>query len=83
MFDDAINTNGLQEKVVELLVNWVKEQNLPGLKVEVVKEPNRTPVILCEVEATQQDAGTILLYGCVLKLRGTTSTYRKLCLQSL
>ena len=66
MFDEQVHTNGLQEKVVELLVQWVKSQQVPGLKVEVVKDPKcRTPVIFIEVEATQQDCGTILLYGCV------------------
>lgn len=64
MFDEQVHTNGLQEKVVELLVQWVKSQQVPGLKVEVVKDPKcRTPVIFIEVEATQQDCGTILLYG--------------------
>jgi len=68
VFDDNIHTNGLQEQVVDLLTKWVDAQKafVPGMKWEVVKEPNRTPVIFIEIEATKPDAGTILLYGYVV-----------------
>ena len=34
-FDKDWETNGLVDKVVELLVNWVKNQNVENLHVEV------------------------------------------------
>jgi acetylornithine deacetylase/succinyl-diaminopimelate desuccinylase-like protein len=63
-FDPEWNTNGLQEKAVDLFVEWVKSQNVAGLKIEVLKEPTRTPVIFIEVDS--QPAGsehTVLMYG--------------------
>jgi len=63
-FDPEWNTNGLQEKAVDLFVAWVKSQNVEGLKMEVLKEPTRTPVIFIEVDS--QPAGsehTVLMYG--------------------
>lgn len=35
-FDPEWNTNGLQEKAVDLFVSWVKSQNVEGLKMEVL-----------------------------------------------
>lgn len=34
-FDPEWNTNGFQEKVVDLFVTWVKLQNIAGLQIEV------------------------------------------------
>jgi len=34
-FDPEWNTNGHQEKAVDLFVSWVKEQNVAGLQIEV------------------------------------------------
>ena len=62
MFDPAWATNGLQEKVVDLFVSWVKAQNVPGLTLEVLQDKGRTPLIFIEVASTG-GAGTTLLYG--------------------
>ena len=65
-FDPEWATNGLQEKVVELFVDWVKSKNVPGLALEVVKLEGMTPLIFMEVEATTDcpnDVGTVLMYG--------------------
>jgi acetylornithine deacetylase/succinyl-diaminopimelate desuccinylase-like protein len=59
-------TNGYQEEAVDLLVNWVKEQNMiAGLKLEVIKEEGRTPLVFMEVPAFGEGARdeTVLLYG--------------------
>eukprot|EP01100_Stratorugosa_tubuloviscum_P000623 TRINITY_DN1135_c1_g1_i1.p1 TRINITY_DN1135_c1_g1~~TRINITY_DN1135_c1_g1_i1.p1 ORF type:complete len:481 (+),score=231.06 TRINITY_DN1135_c1_g1_i1:136-1578(+) len=64
IFDPNWNTNGLQEKAVELIVNWIQKQNLANSKLEVIKDAARTPVILIEVESTCEDKETtVLLYG--------------------
>ena len=37
-FDKDWATNGLMEKAVDLIVNWVKEQKVEGLQIEVKKK---------------------------------------------
>jgi acetylornithine deacetylase/succinyl-diaminopimelate desuccinylase-like protein len=64
LFDPEWMTNGLQEQAVDHIVRWIREQNVPGLTLEVVKHEGRTPLVLIEVEATTDDKeDTILLYG--------------------
>ena len=67
-FDPDILTNGLQDEAIDLMVNWVKEQNVQGLTLEIIREEGRTPVIYMEVPSTvANDAavqpGTVLMYG--------------------
>eukprot|EP00818_Percolomonas_sp_WS_P002056 CAMPEP_0117446388 /NCGR_PEP_ID=MMETSP0759-20121206/6313_1 /TAXON_ID=63605 /ORGANISM="Percolomonas cosmopolitus, Strain WS" /LENGTH=484 /DNA_ID=CAMNT_0005238649 /DNA_START=24 /DNA_END=1478 /DNA_ORIENTATION=+ len=65
-YDPEWETNGLQEEVVDLMMDWVKKQNVPGLKYEIVKLPHRTPLIFCEIESNAKDkenAPTIVLYA--------------------
>jgi len=65
-FDDEWATNGLQDQVVDLFVDWVKSKSVPGLSMEVVRLEGMTPVIFIEVEPTTdspEDVGTVLMYG--------------------
>eukprot|EP00993_Chasmostoma_nieuportense_P000849 NODE_1780_length_1384_cov_234.933970_g1038_i1.p1 GENE.NODE_1780_length_1384_cov_234.933970_g1038_i1~~NODE_1780_length_1384_cov_234.933970_g1038_i1.p1 ORF type:complete len:411 (+),score=80.93 NODE_1780_length_1384_cov_234.933970_g1038_i1:57-1289(+) len=62
-FDANWASNGLMDKVVDLMVKWVKERSIPGLTHKVVRLPNRTPVIYMEVPPTEAGAPTCLLYG--------------------
>jgi hypothetical protein len=41
-FDPEWETNGYQDAAVDLLVNWVKAQAVPGLTLEVLREKVRT-----------------------------------------
>lgn len=50
MYDPNWATNGYQEQAVELLVKWANDQKLEGYSLEVVKLPNRTPLIFIQVE---------------------------------
>ncbi|MBM9915287.1 MULTISPECIES: M20 family metallopeptidase [Stenotrophomonas] len=65
MFDANWVQNGYMEQAVTLMETWAKAQELPGLKVEVVRLEGRTPLILLEIPATGTETGddTILLYG--------------------
>jgi len=45
------------------MIDWVKQQNVKGLKVELVEESGRTPLIFIEIDGTEPNAETILLYG--------------------
>ncbi len=49
------------DRAVALSEAWCRKQPLPGLAVEVVRLPNRTPVILMELPG--HSAETVLLYG--------------------
>lgn len=62
-FDPQWNENGLLDKAMSLLSTWVEAQNVPGLRMKVYKEENRTPLMFVEVDATKSDAATVLLYG--------------------
>jgi acetylornithine deacetylase/succinyl-diaminopimelate desuccinylase-like protein len=45
---------------------WVEAQKVAGLKLEVIQQPGRTPVIFFEVEGTAEKASTsptVLMYG--------------------
>lgn len=60
-FDPQWEANGHMEKAVNLLANWAKNQDIPGMTVEIVKDPGKTPIILIDISG-QNDA-PILLYG--------------------
>ena len=62
-FDPEHLTNGLATKVVDLFSAWVTAQAIPGLKMEVITDPGRTPLMFLEVPATGGGEGTVLLYG--------------------
>lgn len=60
-FDPAWRENGHMDRATSLIEAWCKAQPIPGLKVEVIRLDQRTPVILMEVPGTGDD--TVLLYG--------------------
>jgi acetylornithine deacetylase/succinyl-diaminopimelate desuccinylase-like protein len=52
---------GNMDRAVALIEAWCRKQPVEGLKLEVVRLPGRTPVILMEVPGQGED--TVLLYG--------------------
>ena len=68
MFDADWAAHGYLETVVRTTASWIESQKVPGLTLEVVRLPGRTPVLLFEVDATRSsEAGastqTVLMYG--------------------
>ena len=68
MFDADWVAHGYLETVVRNTAQWIEAQKLEGLTLEVVRLPDRTPVIFFEVAATRSaQAGvseqTVLMYG--------------------
>ncbi len=61
LFDPDWEANGFMTDAVDHMVNWVKEQSVPGLEVEVHTLPGRTPVILLTLPGEIDD--TVLIYG--------------------
>ncbi len=60
-FDAEWQSHGYMDRAAELMAAWCREQPVAGLKVEIVREPGRTPVLLCEIPGSGKD--TVLLYG--------------------
>jgi len=55
---------GLLDTVLRNAAAWVEAQKVPGLRLEVLRMPGRTPVLFFEVEATRAGSQqTVLMYG--------------------
>jgi acetylornithine deacetylase/succinyl-diaminopimelate desuccinylase-like protein len=64
LYDAEIHTNGYQEAACALIIDWVKEQKVPGLEVRLVHDQGRTPLIFMTVEGTEaKNENTIMMYG--------------------
>lgn len=61
LFDPQWQANGHMDKAIELMTDWCKKQSVTGMKLEVVRLENRTPVIFIEIPGSSEE--TILLYG--------------------
>jgi acetylornithine deacetylase/succinyl-diaminopimelate desuccinylase-like protein len=64
-FDKDWAKNGHIEAAVTLAAEWCRKHPVEGMKLEIVRLPKRTPLLLIEVPATKgaEKAGTVLLYG--------------------
>ena len=72
MFDPDWAAHGYLDRVVRDAAAWVESRKVPGLTLEVIRLPGRTPVIFFEVAATRPQASalisaqppkTVLMYG--------------------
>jgi acetylornithine deacetylase/succinyl-diaminopimelate desuccinylase-like protein len=61
-FDPDWAAKGHLDAAVQLAEAWCRAQPLPGLQLEVVRLPGRTPVLYFEVPARGRP-GTVLMYG--------------------
>lgn len=65
-FDPNWEKGGLLELVIQRAADWILAQSVPGLRLEIVRLPGRTPVLFFEVDGTRPDASrsqTVLMYG--------------------
>jgi acetylornithine deacetylase/succinyl-diaminopimelate desuccinylase-like protein len=60
-FDPDWATHGYLDQAVALAAGWARGRPVEGLRLEVVRLPGRTPVLLVEVPG--RDDRTVLLYG--------------------
>ena len=67
MFAPDWAEQGLLDTVVRNAAAWIEAQKVPGLTLEILRLPGRTPVLFFEIEATRPAAegttGTVLMYG--------------------
>lgn len=62
-FDPNWVKNGHMDKAVALVEGWCRKRAIQGLTVEVVRLPNRTPLIYMEIPGTASSTDTVLMYG--------------------
>src|SRR5450432_2358855 len=62
-FDPDWEAHGHMDQAVELLSGWARQKiaAIPGAKLEVVRLPGRTPLILIDIPGAGKE--TVLLYG--------------------
>ena len=60
-YDPQWREHGHMERAVALISDWCRARSVPGLTLEIVRLPGRTPLILMEVPGRVDD--TVLLYG--------------------
>jgi acetylornithine deacetylase/succinyl-diaminopimelate desuccinylase-like protein len=61
MFDAEWAAHGYMDRAVALMEAWARAQPIPGMQLEVVRLPGRTPLIFIEIPGQGDD--TVLLYG--------------------
>jgi acetylornithine deacetylase/succinyl-diaminopimelate desuccinylase-like protein len=60
-FDPQWQANGHMDKAVQLLADWCLANAPKGMKLEIVRHGDRTPLLFIEVPGASND--TVLLYG--------------------
>ncbi len=60
-FDPNWAEHGYMEQAVQLAHDWVAKRQIANSQLDILRLPNRTPLLLLEVEGTLP--GTVLLYG--------------------
>ena len=60
-FDAGWAEHGHMDRAAALAEQWCRAQDLPGMELELVRLPGRTPLLFIEVPGDVQD--TVLLYG--------------------
>ena len=62
-FDKAWASNGHIDAAVELAARWCRKHALPGMRLEVVRLPGRTPVLFLEIPSNSNSNRNVLMYG--------------------
>ena len=60
-FDPDWDAHGHMEAAVQLMRRWAEAHALPGMKIEVLRLPGRTPVLMLDVPGQVDDC--VLMYG--------------------
>jgi acetylornithine deacetylase/succinyl-diaminopimelate desuccinylase-like protein len=60
-YDANWHSNGYMDQAVELIVKWIQAQEVPGLRLDVIRLEGRTPLLFLEIPG--DSAEIVLLYG--------------------
>ena len=60
-FDDQWEHHGYMAEAMALIETWVRQQPIPGMTIEKIQLPGRTPLLFLEIPGQGEDC--ILLYG--------------------
>jgi len=60
-FDPQWQQHGHMDRAVELIADWIRGRGVPGLQLDTVRLPGRTPLLFIDVPGDSAD--TVLLYG--------------------
>jgi len=64
MFDGQWQEHGFMDQAVELATQWCREHAIEGMTMEVIRLPQRTPLLFIDVPAYRcGDGDAVLLYG--------------------
>ncbi len=61
LFDPDWQAHGHMTKAVNLIAEWCQAQPVKGMQIDIVQQPNRTPLLFIEIAGDIDE--TILLYG--------------------
>src|SRR5580700_6930348 len=61
VFDRDWSAHGHMERAVNLVADWCRAQPIPGMRVEVRRLPEHTPLLFVDVPG--ELPGSVLLYG--------------------
>ncbi len=61
LFDKDWKANGHMDQAMQLLVDWVSQQDIAGMQYELVQLPERTPLLFIEIDGQCDD--TVFMYG--------------------
>ena len=61
IFDPDWQANGYMEQAVTQFETWCLSQNTPGMTLDIVRIPDRTPLIFIDIPGSIDN--TVLLYG--------------------
>jgi acetylornithine deacetylase/succinyl-diaminopimelate desuccinylase-like protein len=61
LFDPEWRSHGYMHQAVALAKEWVEQQRIPGLTIEMQEIDGRTPVLFLEIEGDA--SSTVLMYG--------------------
>lgn len=60
-FDEQWKHRGYMDEAMALMESWVRDQPIPGMQIQRLELPGRTPLLFIEIPGKGED--TILLYG--------------------
>ena len=61
IFDRDWKANGYMDKALDLIVKWCTKQPIENMKISVLEEEDRTPLLFIEIQGQIDE--TVLLYG--------------------